>query len=93
MFALAGHLGMTVRELSRRMDSAELAEWMAYTRYFQAMPDPWRQTGLLVSAVLAPHSAKGKAPSASDFIPIEKPPQHTDQMLDQIRMLQQALGG
>lgn len=93
MFALAGHLGMTVRELSCRMDSAELAEWMAYVRYFQAMPDPWRQTGLLVSAVLAPHSAKGKAPSASDFIPIEKPPQHTDQMLDQIRMLQQALGG
>lgn len=84
---------MTVGELSRRMDSRELAEWMAFTRYFQALPDPWRQTGLEVSAMLAPHSPKGKAPSAEDFNPIERPPQHGDQMLAQIRMLQAALGG
>jgi hypothetical protein len=92
MFALAGHLGMTVKELSSRMDSQELAEWMAYTRYFQALPDPWRQTGLEVSAMLAPYSTKGKAPSAEDFIPIEKPPQHVDQMLEQLRALKAALG-
>ena len=84
---------MTVRELSCRMDSAELAEWMAFTRYYQALPDPWRQTGLLVSATLAPYSPKGKAPSAGDFVPIEKPPQHTDQMIEQLRALKAALGG
>jgi hypothetical protein len=83
---------MTVRELSVRMDSRELAEWMAYTRYYQALPDPWRQTGLEVSAMLAPYSPKGKAPSAEDFNPIEKPPQHQDQMLEQLRLLAKALG-
>jgi len=83
---------MTVRELSQRMDSQELAEWMAYTRYYQALPDPWRQTGLEVSAMLAPYSPKGKAPSAEDFNPIEKPPQHNDQVIDQLRMLANALG-
>ena len=93
MFALAGHLGMTVSELSKRMDSQELSEWMAYTRWFQALPDPWKQTGLEVSAMLAPHSPRGRAPSASDFNPIEKPPQHEDQMMAQVRMLQAALGG
>jgi hypothetical protein len=84
---------MTVKELSARMDSQELAEWMAYTRYFQALPDPWRQTGLEVSAMLAPYSAKGKAPQASDFNPIEKPPQHEQQMVDQIKQLQHLFGG
>lgn len=29
---MAGHLGMTVGELLRRMDSRELSEWMAYGR-------------------------------------------------------------
>jgi hypothetical protein len=83
---------MTVKELGARMDSQELAEWMAFTRYFQALPDPWRQTGLEVSATLAPYSARGKAPSAEDFVPIEKSPQHTDEMLSQIKMLKQSLG-
>ena len=82
---------MTVRELSARMDSQELGEWMAYTRYFQALPDPWRQTGLEVSAILAPHSPRGKAPQASDFNPIEKPPQHTDQMKAELQKLLGAL--
>lgn len=84
---------MTVKELSTRMDSQELAEWMAYTRYYKALPDPWRQTGLEVSAMLAPYSPKGKAPSADDFNPIEKPPQHPDQMLAQIKQLQNIFGG
>jgi len=54
---------MTVRELSRRMDSQELSEWVAFTRYYHALPDPWQQTGLLTSAVLAPYSERGKAPN------------------------------
>ena len=92
MFALASHLKMTVRELCDRMDSQELTEWMAYTRYYEALPDSWRQTGLTVSAILAPHCEKGKAPKAQDFVPIDNAPQHADQMLAQIQMLKSALG-
>jgi len=92
MFRLAGHLGMTVGELSMRMDSRELTEWIAYTRHFEAIPDSWAETGLLASAMLAPYAQKGKAPSASDFIPIEKPPQHADQMKAELQKLLGALG-
>ena len=45
-----------------------------------------------MSAMLAPYSPKGKAPSAEDFNPIEKPPQHQDQMLEQLRLLAKSLG-
>jgi hypothetical protein len=93
MFRLAGHLKMTVGEIERRMSAVEFAEWLAYTRYFEALPDSWRETGLLASAVLAPYSAKGRTPKADDFVPIEKPPQHQDQMFDQLRQLKQDLGG
>jgi hypothetical protein len=78
---------MTVRELSRRMDSQELTEWIAFTRHFHALPDPWRQTGLLTSAVLAPYSQQGKAPKADDFNPIEKPPQHAEEMRRELQKL------
>jgi len=93
MFRLAGHLKMTVGEIERRMSAVEFAEWLAYTRYFEALPDSWRETGLLASAVLAPYSAKGRTPKADDFVPIEKPPQHQDQMFDQLRQLKQDLDG
>lgn len=83
---------MTVRELSERMDSAELTEWIAYTRYYEALPDPWRETGLIASAVLAPYCPKGKGPKAEDFIPLEKPPQHTQQIVDVVEKLRRELG-
>ena len=73
---------MTVGEIERRMTSRELGEWMAFTRYYQALPDSWAETGLLTSAILAPYSEKGKAPKASDFNPIEEPPQHAVQARD-----------
>lgn len=91
-FALAGHLKMTVRELMQRMDSAELTEWRAYTKYFEAIPDHWAETGLIVSAVLAPHAPRGKAPTAADFNPIEKPPQHQAQAVDVLMDLKRQLG-
>jgi hypothetical protein len=47
---------------------------------------------LLASAILAPYAQKGKAPQASDFIPIEKPPQHTDQMKAELQKLLGTLG-
>jgi hypothetical protein len=83
---------MTVRELSHRMDSAELTEWIAYTTYYEALPDPWRETGLITSAILAPHSPKGKVPKAEDFVPLEKSPQHDTQVFDVLLQLRKALG-
>ena len=83
---------MTVGELSRRMDSRELTEWMAYTRYYEAIGNPWAETGLIVSALLAPHAPKGKAPKPSDFIPIEPPPQHQAQARDVLMDLMKQLG-
>jgi hypothetical protein len=73
---------MTVGELSRRMDSRELAEWIVMHRYFMPLPDTWRQTGLLASAALAPYCSKGRTPKPDDFVPVEEAPQHTSQMLD-----------
>lgn len=73
---------MTVRELSQRMDSQELAEWITMHRYFSPLPDTWRQTGLLASASLAPYCSKGRTPKPDDFVPVEDPPQHESQMLD-----------
>lgn len=87
LFALAGHLKMTVRELEQRMDSRELSEWIAYTRFFEPLPDSWRQTGLIASAVLAPHYPKGRSPSAEDWVPVETPPQHPEQVKAEIQKL------
>lgn len=92
MFRLAGHLKMTVGELSQRMDSRELSEWMAYTKYFEAIPNAWAETGLMVSAMLMPHAPRGKAPKPADFIPIEQPPQHEAQARDVLVDLRRQLG-
>lgn len=75
------------------MTMRELAEWMAYTRYFEAIPNAWQQTGLIVSSILAPYSGKGQAPRPADFVPVEKPPQHVNQMLDVLQQLKQNLEG
>ena len=83
---------MTVGEIERRMSSRELGEWLAYTRYYQALPDSWAETGLLTSAILAPYSERGKAPKARDFIPVEEPPQHEEQAREVILDLKKQLG-
>jgi len=91
LFALAGHLRMTVRELCSRMDSQELTEWLAFTRYYKALPDEWQQAGLIVSSLLAPYS-KDRVPSPADFMPLEKPPNHPQQDLDALMELRRQLG-
>jgi len=82
---------MTVRELCERMDSQELTEWVAFTRYFQALPDEWQQTGLVVSSLLAPYS-KDKVPKPSDFMPLVRPPNHPDQDYEALLELRRQLG-
>lgn len=75
------------------MSMRELAEWMAYTRYFEALPNPWQQTGLIVSSLLAPYVGKNDPPKPSDFVPIEKPPQHENQIIDVLQQLKAELEG
>ena len=84
---------MTVAELGQRMDSRELAEWIAYDRYFEAIPDPWRQTARLVCATLAPHCKKGRGPREDDLVPIESPPQHPEQIRSEVERLMRQLQG
>ena len=74
------------------MDSKELSEWVAYTRHFEAIPDAWRETGLIVSALLAPYAKKGSPPKPEDFVPLETPPQHEEQLHDSLIELQRRLG-
>lgn len=92
MFRLAGFLGMSFERLCREVDSRELSEWIAIHRYFHPLPDTWRETGLLASATLAPHCPRGRTPKSEDFVPVDKPPQHNNQILDELEKLKQALG-
>ena len=93
MFAVARDLKMTVGELGTRMDSAEFSEWIAYNRYYSALPDSWRETALIVTALLAPHIGKNsKRPKPEDFIPIEKPPQHESQDIAALLELRRQFG-
>jgi hypothetical protein len=84
---------MTVRELCVRMDSQELAEWIAYTRYFHALPDSWAETSLIVSAAMAPHCKEGQVPKPTTFVPTIPPPKHHSQDYAELVRLQAALNG
>lgn len=74
------------------MSCREFGEWLAVARYYHAIPDSWAETSLLVSAVMAPHSPPGQAPNASDFNPVEKPPQHQIQAREVILDIRKQLG-
>lgn len=74
------------------MDSRELAEWIAVHTHYMPLQDSWHQTGIIASAVLAPWSPRGKTPAPADFVPIEKPPQHEQQIAAALMELQKALG-
>jgi hypothetical protein len=89
MFRLAGHLGMTVRQLCETMDAREFAEWVALHRHYHPLPDEWRQTSLLATASLAPHCSRGRTPKPDDFVPIDKAPQHEQQMLEILEQMKQ----
>jgi hypothetical protein len=84
---------MTVRELCTRMDSRELSEWIAYTRYFSALPDSWEQTGLIVASLMAPYATQGDPPNPKDYVPTSRPPQHPEQQMLALMQLQKELNG
>jgi hypothetical protein len=87
---LAGHLGKTLAEIDQ-MDSREFSTWIAYARWFRPLSDPWLQTGMMISASLAPYS-KHKPPSADEFIPVDSmTPQHPIQVQEKLRQLAEAM--
>ena len=88
LFRLAGHLSMTVGELCERMTSAELTEWQAVDMYYEPLPSPWRQTGTLASATIAPHCKRGQTPKPDDFVPVVKPPQTPEEMAAEFAKLE-----
>ena len=87
LFRLAACLGWSVKQICTEMDSQELSEWVAVHTYFMPLPDPWHQTGVLASSMLAPYSQRGHAPKPEDFIPVEKPPQHKTQIHEALARL------
>jgi hypothetical protein len=67
MFALAGHLGMTVAELGDRLTSCELSEWIALLAV-----EPWgpyRQDLLNAISCYASAAPWCKNTKVSDWIP------------------------
>jgi hypothetical protein len=89
-FALASHLKKTVAEIDA-MDSREFSQWIAYSRWFRPLDNPWLQNGMIVSSVLAPYSRR--TPEATDFIPLEgTAPQHPTQIAETLRRMAADLG-
>ncbi len=67
MFALAGHLGMTVAELGERLTSSELSEWIAMLAV-----EPWgpyRQDLLNAISAYASAAPWCKNTKVSDWMP------------------------
>lgn len=90
---LAGHLGMTLGELFRRMDSREFGLWLAMHAYYEPIGGAWEQTATLAAAVLAPYCKRGQTPDPQDFIPVhKKKPQHKTQIQDTLRRMAADLG-
>lgn len=90
MLRLAAFMRMPTSELGKRMDSREFSEWIAMDRYFLPLPDPWRETSLIATSMLAPHCKETLKPDA--FVPVEKPPQHVSQELAAILELRRQMG-
>ena len=86
---LAGHLKMTLRELGERMDSREFSLWIAFHRFYEPLPEPWYQAGVVASAAVTPYCRAGNRPKASDFVPIEESAgMHEQQIADTLKVLQ-----
>lgn len=80
---------MTLRELADRMDSREFSLWIAFHRFYEPLPEPWFEAGMVASAAVAPYCKPGNRPKASDFVPIESPVSHQVQIQETLKMLRE----
>lgn len=82
---------MTVREMLARIDSRELAEWMAYY-----MVDPFGteradlQAGIIACTIANSNSGKGKAFQPQDFMPYSN---KSNQSVDDMKALLNNMAG
>lgn len=88
-------LGIPRGEMLRRMDSAELTEWMAF---YQVEPFGWdaHAVGHAITAATVANAnrGKGKKPArVEDFIPKWKKPQTVEEQIQFAAMMTAALGG
>jgi len=83
---------MTVREMLARIDSLELAEWMAYYAL-----DPWGcqrddlQAGIIACTIANANSGKGRAFQPIDFMPYADGKQ--DQTQDDMKAILETIAG
>ena len=82
---------MKLEDVLTTMSSREFAYWQAYHRYYEPVGGEWDMAGLVASATLAPYCPRGSTPKPKDFIPVMKPPQHPIQMLEQLRLIKEAV--
>lgn len=68
LFWLAQDLGMPVREVERRVDSAEIAEWLAFWR-IEPRFSPWQAMAQICCIVYNAFRGKGQAKHPRDFLP------------------------
>lgn len=90
MFRLALSLGMTVAELSQRMDSRELSEWMAYfgiEPFGEERAD--LRAGIVASTIANVNRGKNTNPFApKDFMPnFGKPKEQTPEQMKTVAKL------
>lgn len=62
--------GVSLKQLLRDTDSAELSEWIAYYK-LEPFGQEWLQTASIMAATLAPH--RKTPPNPVDFLPVKPP--------------------
>ncbi len=87
---------MTVAEMLRRIDSAELSEWMAYERVAGPLGGARgdQQAAVVASTVANAMRSKGRAYKVDDFVPQWGPSEQShDDLLAKALAINAALGG
>ena len=89
---------MTVRELTHKADSREIAEWVAYLGSEDAQFDDWAQTAQICATLVnvARVAGLGKVPGEvklKDFMPVHQRKRTAQTADEQIAMLKSMAGG
>lgn len=94
-FRLAGHLGMTVRELLARTSSRELTEWQVYEKVTGplGLARADLHAAIIASTVANAHAGKAVT-KVQDFIPDwDKRPLTPEELFQKVMQANTALGG